>query len=104
MTLKDAQLCVGPGWANLVKQGFDLCLKRGARIIQIKEKFGGLRFYCEIDGTDEFTKLNIEGQSYNICEECGKPGKAREGGWIKTLCDECVAPDVRLRRRQKNWQ
>jgi hypothetical protein len=25
---------------------------------------------------------------YRTCEVCGQPGKRREGGWIKTLCDE----------------
>jgi hypothetical protein len=102
MTLKDAQGCVGPGWAKLIEQGFNLCLKRGAGIIQIKEKFGGLRFYCDIDGTDEFLQLNLMEKSYTICEECGRPGEERPGGWVKTLCDDCA--EVRYRRRERNWQ
>ena len=90
MTLKQAQRCVGPGWAGLVKEGFDLCLKNGWRIYQIKEKFGGLRFYTDEDLDD------IEDESYTICEECGEPGKPRPGGWIKTRCDKCFeeASDV----------
>jgi uncharacterized Zn finger protein (UPF0148 family) len=23
------------------------------------------------------------------CEECGNPGRSRDGGWIRTLCDNC---------------
>lgn len=56
---------------------------------QIKEKFGGLRFYC--DGGDEFTEGLIqmaEMMADCTCEVCGKPGSTRGGGWIKTLCDE----------------
>lgn len=102
MTLKDAQACVGPGWAGLVKEGFDLCLKRGWRINQIKEKFGGLRFYCNDSWPIE--QIHIEDRSFAICEECGAPGKPRPGGWTKTLCDACNAPEVRLRRRGTSWQ
>jgi len=56
---------------------------------QIKEKFGGLRFYC--NGGDEFTEGLIqmaEIMAECTCEVCGKPGSARNSGWIKTLCDE----------------
>jgi hypothetical protein len=57
---------------------------------QIKEKFGGLRFYMTC-GTDEIFDLVEEAEelSYKICEECGKPGKERDGGWIHTHCDDC---------------
>ena len=56
---------------------------------QIKEKFGGLRFYA--DYTDDFAYGAIclaEEWAINTCEMCGKPGKIREGGWMKVLCDE----------------
>jgi hypothetical protein len=58
--------------------------------MQVKEKFGGLRFYT--NGTsDEIHKLisEYESKSYATCEDCGKPGKSRGSGWIRTLCDEC---------------
>ena len=98
MTLRQAQACVGPGWAGLIKTGFTRCLKHLAPIFQIKEKFGGLRFYSTVGMGD------IEDQSYFICEECGKPGTLRDTGWWKTLCDECAKPEVRLRRREWRWQ
>lgn len=55
---------------------------------QIKEKFGGLRYY--IDGGDEYIAGMIDFAEYmsvKICEECGAPGRQRSGGWIRTLCD-----------------
>ena len=98
MTLGDAQRCVGPGWSGLVAEGFNRCLKYGLRIHQIKEKFGGLRFYADTDMSD------LEAASYEICEECGSPGEARADGWVKTLCDKCAEPEERYRRRERSWQ
>ena len=57
-------------------------------VAQIKEKFGGLRFYY--DGGDEHINGMVrmaEAWADASCEECGAPGKRRDGGWIKTLCD-----------------
>jgi hypothetical protein len=56
---------------------------------QIKEKFGTLRFYY--NGGDDYIRgleSMAASMTLRICEECGKPGKIREGGWLKTLCDE----------------
>ena len=57
---------------------------------QVKEKFGGLRFYMTC-GTDEIFNLIDEAEelSYKTCEECGKPGEEKDTGWIRTLCDYC---------------
>jgi hypothetical protein len=58
------------------------------KVAQIKEKFGGLRFYY--DGGDEQVYGMVrmaESWAAHSCEECGKPGEMRTGGWIKTLCD-----------------
>ena len=56
---------------------------------QIKEKFGGLRFYYS-GGDDTIAGMvrMAEAWADHSCEECGKPGIKRGGGWIKTLCDE----------------
>lgn len=56
---------------------------------QIKEKFGGLRFYYQ-GGDDEISGMVRMAESWAAlsCEECGKPGTLRGGGWIRTLCDE----------------
>lgn len=55
---------------------------------QVKEKFGGLRFYHH--GGDEFCDgvLSLAESMSNVtCEICGAPGKAGGRGWIKTLCE-----------------
>lgn len=59
---------------------------------QVKEKFGGLRFYTS--GGDEYTRALIddaESLSYDICEQCGRMdndvGRNRRG-WIQTSCRE----------------
>ena len=58
-------------------------------VAQIKEKFGGLRFYY--DGGDDYIRglaTMAEVVADRTCEECGKPGHRRSGGWVRTLCDE----------------
>jgi hypothetical protein len=57
--------------------------------VQVKEKFGGLRFYYE-GGDDHISGMVRMAESWaaNTCEECGAPGTVRQGGWIRTLCDE----------------
>ncbi len=57
---------------------------------QVKEKFGGLRFYydggsSEINHWVEFAEM----MASHTCEDCGNPGKKRNEGWIKTMCDTC---------------
>jgi hypothetical protein len=55
---------------------------------QIKEKFGGLRFYYQ-GGDDTISGMVRMAESWagHSCEECGVPGQQRSGGWIRTLCD-----------------
>lgn len=89
---------VGDGWFPLI---YDLSVKLEKLILelpeeerehckasQVKEKFGGLRFYMD-GATEEMLKLisDAETLSYQICEDCGAKGERRGGGWIKVLCD-----------------
>lgn len=62
----------------------------GFYIIQIKEKFGGLRFYTTYTNND-INKLidDATKKSLETCENCGAEGKVRNGSWILTLCDNC---------------
>jgi hypothetical protein len=87
MSREDARSCVGPGWASLIDAIYDR-LPEDAYILQVKEKWGGLRFY--VDGTSELLDFisEMENKSLEMCEVCGQPGKPREGGWIRTLCEE----------------
>ena len=84
---------IGPGWLQLVKELIEDLIELGwdKQVAQVKEKFGGLRFYIGF-GTDEIWKriTKAENESFKICEETGGPGELRtKGGWMCTLCDEC---------------
>lgn len=97
-TLAQGLEAVGPGWHGLVQEAF-VKLPPGHIIVQVKEKFGGLRIYFEIpqkpyqhgEGASEYEALlnDLEMRSLKTCEECGKPGKPGGSGWIKTYCEEC---------------
>jgi len=82
---------VGKGWKQIV---LDLCadlrhLGWDGRLVQIKEKFGGLRFYINAGSLDVRKRISeAERLSSSTCEECGQPGCLRNGSWLKTLCDE----------------
>jgi hypothetical protein len=56
--------------------------------VQVKEKFGTLRFYYH--GGDDVIDGMVgmaESMSAVTCEECGNPGTDTKGGWIRTLCE-----------------
>lgn len=56
--------------------------------VQVKEKFGGLRFYMNTE-TEEMSRAieEAEGRSVVTCEMCGRPGRPTGCGWVKTLCE-----------------
>ena len=55
---------------------------------QVKEKFGGLRFYVQGAIDEHYHYISFaESMSYHTCEVCGAPGKRWTDGWHKTLCD-----------------
>jgi hypothetical protein len=67
------------------------------QIDQIKEKFGGLRFYYSggDDAIDGMTSL-AESLSYKICESCGTTKNVGQtGGWIYTVCWDCLQKNER---------
>ena len=90
---------VGLGWLplldKLAKELVDLGWNR--TLDQVKEKFGGLRFYIGINldiTSDVDSKIHeciyaAEQESYTTCEDCGAPGSPRKSSWIRTLCDAC---------------
>ena len=92
--------CCGEGWwpileklCSNIQNHIDWKNKQSEIVLQvtvaqIKEKFGGLRFYYE--GGDEHINGMVrmaEAWADASCEECGAPGKRRDSGRIKTLCD-----------------
>lgn len=110
--------CIGEGWWPIIES---LCANIQSHtdwwnknhekhpvveqvvVAQIKEKFGGLRFYYE-GGDDKIQGMVRMAESWagHHCETCGKPGRQREGGWIKTLCDEHEAERQLKRKEYEN--
>ena len=103
-------ISTGDGWYALID---DLCKKIQVYIdrhkedqveaIQVKEKFGGLRFYTN-GGCEEISTMiyEAEAKSYLTCEDCGsKEDIGHTSGWITTLCRTCAMKDE---RRKKNWK
>lgn len=111
MNWRDAEIGgnVGPGWEPLVDELHKLVqeIDPEIRVAQVKEKFGGLRYYYNLSAEydnepdpdnpwDETNAQKIrnlvsraESASYWFCEVCGKVGHLRtDRFWIKTLCDE----------------
>lgn len=90
-------LDINDGWLNLVHE---LCKKLDSilyeelgdsagnfYITQIKEKFGGLRFYVSGASENMYKVIHkYEEKSFHVCELCGNPGHKRPTGWISTLC------------------
>ena len=83
-----------PGWDDLLDRLFSAIreeVKNGAeqpKVLQIKEKFGTLRFYL-FGGSETISGLvrNAEAESACTCEICGKKGKlCVKSCWYKTLC------------------
>ena len=82
---------VDNGWLKLIKELIEDLIKLGwdKQVTQVKEKFGGLRFYIN-EGSDEiFERITeAENKSYEICEVTGESGTLRTDiGWYRTLCD-----------------
>lgn len=64
-------------------------------ITQIKEKYGGLRWY-DCGGTEEWYKVILpryEYLSYRTCIHCGEPAEVITTGWITPLCIDCYNRD-----------
>lgn len=104
----------GDGWYELIKEcsakieAVNEKLAEPITAAQVKEKFGGLRFYlntCQSECGDEVWKevreaIEIAERKADItCEDCGKPGKTGGRIWISTLCTECrVIEEERLKK------
>ena len=71
-------------WSDKIEQPIDQ-----VKVSQIKEKFGGLRFYY--DGGDEYIEGMVdmaERWASRTCEICGDRATKHTSGWIKTVCDK----------------
>jgi hypothetical protein len=94
--LEHAIQCVGAGWVELIRECYALCVEYKVDIHQVKEKFGGLRFYTGAVDRDTakefFDKIEaVCHRSYGTCENCGQPGELDNNRrWVKTLCSNCT--------------
>lgn len=108
-------LAIGPGWWTIIES---LCSQiqhhidwknKQSEVVaqvtvnQIKEKFGGLRFYYSggDDAIDGMVRMAESWAAYS-CETCGTPGERRGGGWIKTLCDYHEAESQQKRKEYQD--
>jgi len=94
------------GWYGLISDLHYKLVKMDPdyTIFQIKEKFGGLRFYCSTEKEnirDEFmrTVAEYEKKSLSVCEITGLPGYLMQKlGWKKTLHDSFLSEGWRSAR------
>ena len=81
----------GNGWYPLIKDLITDLIVLGwdKQTCQVKEKFGGLRFYINGASEEIYKRIQTaEDLSYETCETCGEKGELRSVGWYKTLCNK----------------
>jgi hypothetical protein len=86
--------CLPKGWKELLielSKSLEPFLEKHPemKVEQVKEKFGGLRFYTS--GFPEFADelvTEAERKSAETCQVCGEPGTLHGKGWVSTLCGE----------------
>lgn len=89
----------GDGWVGIIEdflKGMDQLGPWNHEIVQLKEKFGGLRIYLG-DSTAEREELVrlAEIRADRTCEWCGAPGTVDSAfHWLLTLCEPCKAKRV----------
>ncbi len=100
----------GDGWFYLIRKLSERLEALGGSIVasQVKEKFGGLRFYIhseygEIPAEAFDLCHEAESDSWKICQRCGSPGSLRTGGWSRTLCDPCETLYMELPSKRAFW-
>lgn len=103
----------GDGWKGLIQPIFDYIEKYNLdkseeekiEILQVKEKFGGLRFYVNFE--DEVLSemiRNAENESYLVCENCGsREDVGHTQGWITTCCFDCATKMAINRKSPIKW-
>jgi len=89
------------GWHPIVERVCAFIAKHDlnneVKVVQVKEKLAGLRFYYYIKDTSSELYTNIEEvvraaeiEASKTCEYCGAPGKMVGKGWVKTMCEPCA--------------
>ena len=80
---------VGVGWKDFIENLYQAKPNK-TNVLQVKEKWGGLRFYISSAPEWYFDLIDYyEYKSYRTCEACGEKGKIREDlPWVRTLCNK----------------
>lgn len=94
---REPYLEVGAGWLPLVAElGEKLVFTcPGLRVVQVKEKFAGLRVYYDgpHDPAVEDLIIAYSNRLQSVCDQCGEPGRTGvRNGWYSTRCP-VHAPD-----------
>jgi len=110
----------GDGWFNIV---YELCTdieheahqlgistksQEWPEVLQVKEKFGTLSFYCaagerDSDGRGMLPSIwtliaQAAKKSKTVCEVCGSQATLHDDGYMRTLCDNCYAARACLKQ------
>jgi len=90
---------------ELKKFDFNECYK----IVQIKEKWGGLRWYdggCPRGSNIDEIIHKYEELSFKTCIDCGKPAEWISKGWISPYCTDCANKrlDSTYEQYKKMWK
>ncbi len=110
----------GDGWYGIIFDAFDKIqkhlnkirnwkLRKEFRVVQVKEKFGGLRIYCNYeteyisDVIDEAVEI-----AYQTCELCGTTNNVDMrlvNGWYSTLCEKCAkSKEEEIKKELEEWR
>lgn len=103
----------GEGWYSLIKPIIDYIEEYNKDktdedkivIMQIKEKFGGLRIYTNFHTDELYEMINhAEDESYHVCELCGsREDMGQTMGWITSMCKKCVMKTAENGLCPKQW-
>ena len=105
-------ICTGDGWYTLIDAlccslqfNIDYNKQPQLEAVQVKEKFGGLRFYVENASSEQHAVISfVEAFSTKVCETCGSTENVTQTpGWIMTICSKCLAEyDESMKRKNQS--
>ena len=123
-------ICCGDGWYELIDNAcqqlkfLQIRLSVYVSFFQVKEKFAGLRIYCNkveypygssdpcYDSKEEKSISEIirsiihraECQSFHTCDVCGgyRDENKKLGSWIYAICDDCWWKFLKKNKIRKN--
>lgn len=106
-TLMPFGFACGDGWYDLIDHLCETLDEENPEVVafQVKEKFGGLRFYVNGATDRGYQLINAaEYASLCICEWCGRAGSIKgASGWMRTLCKKHRALEKKGWRPWRRW-